>query len=136
MSIKIKTTIDKSKLKSKLDIVIKGIRSAGKPVAIQEVNKNLQEQHNVDGSAFPTKSESTKREYTKHGYNTNEYLVRTGQSTKLEVEDTPTGFVIKPFGQKILSYHSKYANFVYFDENAKIQIINTISQELRKVFNE
>lgn len=75
--------------------------------------KQLYDSKNEDGTPRPQsapkgkKKPSTIRAYTKEGWNTENYLVRTGASTTLTGKNYRKGLrlSIKPEGMKILSYH-------------------------------
>jgi hypothetical protein len=62
----------------------------------------LNQQRTSLGAPLPEKKENTRKQYREKGWNENKWLVRTGRSTKLQVEMTEQGIRISPIGKDTL----------------------------------
>lgn len=89
--------------------IVKAMRGPVKDFVIQDAKNTLNAQIQPGGEPFPTKAESTKKQYRRHGWNTEKFLVRTGKSTKLQHVINKRGnfieLVVTPVGHEILSFN-------------------------------
>ena len=100
------------------------------------VVRNLNSNHDADGNMQPKKKESTKKSYKKSGYDTENWLKRSGDSTELVSKKNKSGVTVAPIGQEILSYHKKEADNLFSlakKDVAAIQkiIVKNIEKELK-----
>lgn len=90
-------------------VIDKAVRKSlqGKVTAFVKANaeRQLTWQRDKEGEPMPEKAESTKRQYRRKGWNTEKFLVRTGQSTKMVANWDGGDWVIYPQGQTRLGYH-------------------------------
>lgn len=93
----------------------------------------LHKNQKADGSQHKEKAPSTKRQYIPKGYDTENRLIRTGDSTILKKKTTKNSLVVYPKGQTILGYHKKDAEDTFtLNENAQEAILEIITTKLKE----
>lgn len=104
---------------------------------VNDLKQRLNAQEQPNGEAFPEKAESTKRAYASRGWNTEKFLVRTGESTRLTHAINQRGgaieLVITPIGHEVLSYHvpGRVEWFPDYTKGASRDVImNIVSEEV------
>ncbi|BDQ01939.1 MAG: hypothetical protein KatS3mg036_0493 [Ignavibacterium sp.] len=97
----------------------------------QHLINKLKSQVDENKDRFPEKKQSTIKQYKLKGYNTTDWLIRTGKSTKLEVTKFSGGFRIFPAGKDTLKYVKKAADWFTISNQTAQQIIDKIKRELR-----
>jgi len=88
----------------------KTIRTRIRGFLEQYATENIVAQTGADGKPFPRKADSTIEQYRRRGWNTEQFLIRTGQSVKLTFSQTATSVRMVPFGatdagDRILEFH-------------------------------
>jgi len=104
-------------------------------IATDYLNYQLNAQIDANNEPMPKKSLSTIKEYQKHGYNTEKFLVRTGESTKLRVLKNGSTMVIQPEGYKILkNLIPNRVEWMVLNDEVIAKIREKFLEELRKEF--
>lgn len=116
----------------------KALTGRVKTFVMRDLNQRLNAQEQPDGSAFPKKAESTIKAYKSKGWNTEKFLVRTGESTRLSSTVNQRGSTIeleiKPIGHEVLAFHvpSRVEWFPDYTQGAaRDVIVNIMSEEVR-----
>lgn len=100
---------------------------------VAKSKEELRSQVGSNGEKMPEKAEFTKREYTKYGWNTEDFLIRTGESTRLKVKKTQTGIEVIPQNPKILSYNiPSRVDWMSINKKDIDKIIDILSKQLKK----
>ena len=84
---------------------VRFIQKDVKRYAVQYLDKLLVKKRQATGQPMPEKAESTKRAYRKHGWNTENFLVRTGRSSVVQSRRVKNGIRLTPTDPKIIGYH-------------------------------
>ena len=109
-----------------------------KKFIMNDLNFTLKSQTEKSGKKFPKKAESTIKAYKAQGYNTKDFLVRTGESTRLKAEvDEYEGkiqLMITPIGHEVLSYHvpSRVDWFGEITNAERDVIMNILNEEIKR----
>lgn len=85
--------------------VDRAMRTTVKDYVIKHAQFRLKMQRDKTGEQMPEKAESTKRQYRRKGWNTEDFLVRTGKSTVMDYEWLNHVLTVYPRGQTILGYN-------------------------------
>ena len=113
-----------------------------KKFIMADLNQRLKSQEQPDGSAFPKKfqtehGDKVRAEYKRNGWNTEKFLIRTGESVRLSSAYSNRGGVheltITPIGHEILSHHvpKRVEWFPDYSEGAARDVIlNIMSEEV------
>ena len=75
------------------------------PEAKRSLDRLLLENRQANTKPMPEKLEATKKAYKRKGYNTENFLVRTGASTRILIKRVKTGATLRPAKPEILQYH-------------------------------
>lgn len=102
MAVRYKLTGFKETADTIQDVLEKSIRTKVRDFVEEYLKQQLRDQVDSSGKQFPEKKEATKKEYRKHNWNTEDYLIRTGESTKLKYKRTKDGFTFEPKNPDIL----------------------------------
>lgn len=103
-------------------------------VVRKQLNDSLHNNRDAEGKQQPEKKPRTKQLYAKEGWDQNNWLVRTGQSTELEATITGNGIRIQPKGVDILSKPGlrEYAeNWFTLNEDTQQELLNKINERLK-----
>ena len=98
------------------------------------LNEKIQTQVDSTGKRMPIKKDSTKKQYNRHGWDTEHWFVRTGQSTVLDSRNFPTAVEIFPAKPEILKYNHDKAPIFYMSPELKTKLDILISNYLKKGF--
>lgn len=98
-----------------------------------QVVNDLNSNRKANGSEQPKKKDSTKTAYAKDGYDTENWLIRSGDSTKLKWKIGKYSITVQPKGQEILGYHIDDAKDWFKLSDDTIKKIMSI---IKKKFNE
>lgn len=116
----------------------KALSGPVKKFIMNDLNFTLKSQVQKDGKAFPKKAESTIKAYKAQGYNTKDFLVRTGESTRLQAQvDEYEGkiqLMITPIGHEVLSYNvpSRVDWFGEITNAERDVILNILNEEIKR----
>lgn len=104
------------------------------PFIITEYLKNqLDTQIDASGKKMPEKKESTKKYYKKYGWNTEKFLIRTGESTKLTTKNISNGIEIEPKNPDILKkFIPSRVDWMTLNQQAIKKIVDILMEDLRK----
>jgi len=106
-----------------------------KKFIMADLKHRLHSQEQPDGSKFPQKAQSTIKAYRSRGFNTKEFLIATGESSRLKADVDEYGGIIQlritPVGHEILSYNvpSRVLWFPDYTKGAAFDVIKNIIQE-------
>jgi hypothetical protein len=128
MKTTIKVVSDPKDAKEMFRLVERELQSSAPRVIESALLTQLKSQKNEDGTAFPTKAPGTIKQYQKHGWNTKDYLIRTGESTSLTSKNIKGGVVVEPTGQDLLKKFESKANFVYASPEMEKKIEDMINK--------
>lgn len=113
-----------------------------KKFIMNDLNQRLHAQEQPNGQSFPKKAESTKKAYRRMGWNTEKFLIRTGESVRLTAAYNRRAgtqeLVITPIGHDVLSYHvpDRVKWFPDYSTGAARDVImNIFNEELRNELN-
>lgn len=115
----------------------KALAGRVKKFLMNDIRQRLDSQTQPDGSKFPKKAESTKRAYRAKGWNTEKFLVATGESSRLQAnvdqEGSTIQLMITPIGHEILSYNvpSRVRWFPEVTPGMRDVIMNIVNEEVR-----
>jgi hypothetical protein len=84
-----------------------------------------------DGNRFPEKTESTKKSYSKNNWDTEHWLVRTGESTKIKAKINSDGITVSPAGKEILKKIKGAAGWFTLSDQTKNKIMEIIRRKLK-----
>ena len=115
-----------------VDIVTKEIKSTGADTAKAYTESLLRQQVDSTFTKMPKKAPATIKEYQKHNWNTEDFFFRTGESAKLVVKETPTGFKLQPARPEILALNYDRAPFMEITQELNNKIVNDIAKKLRE----
>ena len=105
------------------------------PTIMELLKANVKSNRKADGTPQPKKKASTKAQYKKHGWDTENWLVRTGKSTKLKKRKQGNGWVVEPTDKTILKYHlDEVEDWMLLTDDDKEIVFDEISKELKKIF--
>lgn len=93
----------------------------------------LSKQITPDGEALPLKKTSTIKAYNKKGYNTRQWMVRTGDSVKLLEQITTNGIKISPKGDNNLKYVAKSEDFYLLNKDIQNEILKKIKANINEL---
>lgn len=116
----------------------KALSGPVKKFIMNDLNFTLKSQTEKSGKKFPKKADSTIKAYKSQGYNTKDFLVRTGESTRLQAQvDTHEGkiqLMITPIGHEVLSYNvpSRVDWFGEITQAESEVIINILNEEIKR----
>lgn len=112
---------------------VNSIQTACKQLVDVYLKNILSAQVDADGQRFPEKKESTKKQYRYKGWNTEQWLIRTGESTKVVYRNIPNGFEARPEDQEdILQYVKRVENWFTLNESIRNKIIEQIKKDLKR----
>lgn len=95
----------------------------------------IENQVDANKKAMPKKAPKTIEEYQKHGYNTEKFLVRTGESTKLKFKKSGNKITIEPAGPNILkNLIPSRVDWMTLNDEAIAKITNQFLEQLKKEF--
>ena len=99
------------------------------------LEEQIASQIDASGEKMPKKSPATIKEYQKHGYNTEQFLVRTGESVKLKTTINGDVMFIQPEGYKILAnLIPSRVDWMTLNDEAVQKITDLFMKELSKEF--
>lgn len=86
------------------------------------------------GNPFPKKASQTIKLYAEGGFNTTKYLIKTGESVKLQSTKFGNKLVIQPVGWEKLRYHVGDGKIAWptLNEEAIKVVYGVISKDLNK----
>lgn len=109
-----------------------------KTFIMSDLNYTLKSQTEKSGKKFPKKADSTIKAYKSQGYNTKDFLIRTGESTRLTSAINQRAgtieLVITPIGHEVLSYNVP-SRVDWFGEMTTAQrdvILNILNEEIKR----
>jgi len=89
-------------------------------------------QLDANGTRFPSKKDSTRKIYRAHGWNENQWLIRTGQATVVRYTNTPKGFRAEPTDpEDILKYVARSDDWFILNQRIQQDIIEQIKKDLK-----
>ncbi len=109
-----------------------------KKFIMSDLNYTLRSQTEKSGKKFPKKADSTIKAYKAQGYNTKDFLVRTGESTRLQAQvDEYAGkiqLMITPIGHEVLSFNvpSRVDWFGEITNAERDVIMNILNEEVAR----
>ena len=77
------------------------------------------------------KAKSTIKDYAKHGYNTQQWLVKTGKSTEVKVRREPNGVHAEPVGKTTLKNVARSDEWFSINDSLITKILTSIRKLLR-----
>jgi len=107
---------------------------------IEEVIKDyleaqLSAQVDANAKPMPKKAPATIKEYAKQGWNTDKFLIRTGDSTKLKITKSGNKMIVEPEGADVLkNLIPRRVEWMSLNDEAVKQITNKFLEELKKEF--
>ena len=119
-----------------VDTVDTAMRTKVKDHVIKHAELNLSFQRDKTGQMMPKKAESTKKQYRRKGWDTEKFLVRTGQSTVMRYEWLNHELTVYPQGQTVLAYHvPERTDWVQPTAALIEEVENILSKELARVLS-
>lgn len=118
-------------------IADKVVKDVIKKESLLIVKKQLEDtlfnNRTADNNVQPTKAPSTKKIYAKEGWDQNNWLVRTGESTKLIATYSSNSIEIVPKGQSLLQskLYDTASDWFKISEETKDKIFNKIKEGLK-----
>jgi len=112
--------------------VVRSIQYNCRPLVDKYLKEILATQVDATGNRFPEKKESTKKQYRYKGWNTEQWLIRTGAATKVNYRNVPEGFRATPADpEDILQYVDRADDWFTLNDTINKQIIEQIKKDLR-----
>lgn len=112
---------------------VQSIRTNVKPMVVRYLNDMLSTQVNAEGNRFPEKKESTKKQYRYKGWNEDQWLIRTGESTVVKARNIQSGISLRPEDpNKILQYVKQSDLWFTLNETIRLQIVEQIKKDLER----
>jgi len=87
-------------------------------------------QRDASGKPLPTKADSTKRAYAREGWNTEDWLVRTGKASQWKVKKTRKVIKVTP-GKDYLKYVKGASDFFTLNKAVVESLINDLKKGLK-----
>ena len=113
--------------------VVNSIQINCRPLVDLYLKNILATQVDAGGQRFPEKKESTKRQYRYKGYNTEQWLIRTGQATQVKYRNIPSGFEARPEDpDDILQYVKRAEDWFTLNESIRKEILEQIKTDLKR----
>ena len=112
---------------------VRSIQYNCQPLVDQYLKNILASQVDANGQRFPEKKESTKKQYRYKGWNTEQWLIRTGEATKVNYRNIPEGFKATPADpEDILQYVSRAEDWFTLNTDIKNSIVEQIKKDLKR----
>ena len=130
-------------------IISEALKTPVNTIARGDLNHQLGTNKQADGTPRPASSPvgkkypATIKQYERHGWDTEHYLIRTGASTKLKSKMRDRGMTLEitPANTEILGYHipeNKWRgkmDWMSLTESASGKIIDVVRKRLRRRFH-
>lgn len=126
-----KITIHTSTINNLKTKVVDIIHRDISPMVVTYLRKLLQRKTDARGKSFPIKKDSTKKQYLKKGWNTENWLVRKDISAQIVVNNTSTGIRVVPADpNNILKYVNQADDWFLLNSEIKNKIIDKLEEKL------
>lgn len=111
--------------------IISTIQQEIAPMVVGYLRSLLSKQTDARGNRFPTKKESTKRQYKKQGWDTEHWLIRTNTAAQVVTQNISDGVRLIPADpEKILQYVDRSDDWFLLSPSIKTDILNKIKQRI------
>jgi len=112
--------------------IVATIQTDIKKLVERDLERMLNQQVDAKGAALPHKAESTKRSYKYHGWNTEDWFIRTGESAKIKSKKIKNGISVYPADpMKVLAkYVKRSEDWIALSPDIQDEILKTISKKL------
>jgi len=115
------------------DKVVRSIQASGKTIVDNYLKDMLFKQVDSSGDRFPKKTETTKKIYRAKGWNEDQWLIRTGEATKLNYTNTQAGLAVRPNDpEDVLQYVSHSDTWFTLNNQVKADIVEQVKKDLNK----
>ena len=112
--------------------VVNTIKQDVRPIVKKYLEDLIDKKVDANKKRFPKKKASTVKQYKKHGWNTKNWLVRTGAATKLVFKNLKDGISVKPADpEDILQYVTQADTWFLLNKEINNKIIKKIKEDLR-----
>ncbi len=112
--------------------VIATIKQDVKPIVKKYLEDLIDKKVDANKKQFPKKKASTIKQYKKHGWNTKNWLKRSGEATKLVFKNLKNGLSVKPADpDDILQYVQQSDTWFLLNKEINDKIIKKIKEDLK-----
>lgn len=101
------------------------------PMVVRYLRSLISKQVDARGNSFPEKKESTKKQYRKHGWNENLWLIRTDTAAQVVTQNIQDGVRLIPADpEKILQHVPRADDWFLLNSDIKNDILNKIKKRI------
>lgn len=113
--------------------IVSVIQKEGETIILNQLDNQLTSQVDADKKKLPEKKASTKKQYRYKGWNTEQWLVRTGKSTQLKSKKIKDGIRVYPVDKDgvLKNYVARANDFYKISDNSINLLMNKIKEKIK-----